>query len=286
MTDAISIKHLSKGYGGIHALQNVSLEIPVGNITGLVGPNGAGKTTFIKALVGALQPTVGSISVLGLDPIKERWTLRKKIGYMPQEPALYTDLSARENVVFYARVHRSADARGRADALLNELDLGDRFDSPVRTLSGGMQKRVSLACALVHDPQLLILDEPTAALDPLLKRHLWARFKEMAATGKTLLVSTHLIDEAMFCDNVILLQHGRVVAHDAPRKLVATGRVTVHYRGPIGEWSETVSADGTAVASALRKHGLSNNITSLEVESENLEDVMVAMLEKQGSGKP
>ncbi|MFA5134429.1 MAG: ABC transporter ATP-binding protein [Patescibacteria group bacterium] len=285
MSNAISVSKLSKDYGAVHALEGVSLDIPVGRITGLVGPNGAGKTTFIKALVGALQPTAGAVQVLGMDPIKERWMLRKKIGYMPQEPALYTDLSARENVVFYAHVHRAKNARSRADTLLGELDLGDRLDSPVHTLSGGMQKRVSLACALAHDPELLILDEPTAALDPLLKRHLWARFKQLAHAGKTLLVSTHLIDEAMLCDTVILLRSGRVVAIDAPRSLVASGTATVRFRASGREWSETVSAGGAAIAAALRKHGLSDEITGLEVEAENLEDVMVAKLEQQGKGK-
>ncbi|MFH1207883.1 MAG: ABC transporter ATP-binding protein [Patescibacteria group bacterium] len=286
MTNAVSVKNLSKDYKHVHALQGISLEIPTGRITGLVGPNGAGKSTFIKALVGALQPTGGSVNVLGLDPIKQRWELRKKIGYMPQEPALYTDLSARENVVFYARVHRSADARGRADTLLSELDLGDRLDSPVHTLSGGMQKRVSLACALAHDPELLVLDEPTAALDPLLKRHLWSRFKRLTQTGKTLLISTHLIDEAMLCDTVILLRHGQVVAMDAPRSLVASGTSTIRYRTGKKEWLEKTSSDGTALAKALKTYGLLEEITSIEVESENLEDVMVAKLEKQGKEKP
>ncbi|PIS43018.1 MAG: ABC transporter ATP-binding protein [Candidatus Kerfeldbacteria bacterium CG08_land_8_20_14_0_20_40_16] len=286
MNSAISIKNLSKDYGQVHALQNVTLEIPAGKITGLVGPNGAGKSTLIKALVGALQPSAGLMNVLELNPIRKRWNLRKQIGYMPQEPALYTDLSARENVLFYARVHRSANARGLAEQLLNELNLADRLDSAVHTLSGGMQKRVSLACALIHNPKLLILDEPTAALDPLLKRHLWVRFKKLAAAGKTLLISTHLIDEAMLCDNVVLLQHGRVVANDMPQALIASGAARIRYRGETGEWSETVSATGTALAVALQKHGLSQDIASVEIEAENLEDVMVARLEQQGKGKP
>jgi len=285
MNPAIFVNQLSKNYGQVQALQNVSLQIPAGQITGLVGPNGAGKSTLIKALVGSLQPTAGSVSVLGLDPIKQRWNLRKKLGYMPQETALYIDLSARENVTFYGRLHRSANIKDQTEKLLKELDLGDRLESPVHTLSGGMQKRVSLACGLVHDPELLILDEPTAALDPLLKRHLWLRFKELSSMGKTLLVSTHLMDEAMLCDNVILLQYGRVVAHDAPHKLIATGTAMLHYHGQSGEWTETVQAEGSAVASALHKHGLSKDISSLEIGAENLEDVMVAKLQNHGKGK-
>jgi ABC-2 type transport system ATP-binding protein len=285
MTSAISVNNLSKNYGQVHALTNVSLEIPAGKITGLVGPNGAGKTTLIKALVGALSPNNGQIQVLNLNPIKHRWELRKKLGYMPQEIALYVDLTARENVAFYARLHGSNKPYELADKILTELDLAERLKSPVNTLSGGMQKRVSLACALVHNPELLLLDEPTAALDPLLKRHLWQRFKELASQGKTLLISTHLIDEAMFCDNVILLQNGQVVAHDTPRQILAAGKTILRYYGKTSAWSETVPAEGSALAAALQKHGLSNDINRLEIESENLEDVMIAKLKDQERGK-
>jgi len=127
MNNAIKVSRLSKDYGKVHALRNVSMDIPARQITGLVGPNGAGKSTLIKALVGALQPTGGSISVMDSDPIKQRWDLRKKLGYMPQEPALYNDLSARENVAFYARLHDVENPREHAEKLLTELDLGERL---------------------------------------------------------------------------------------------------------------------------------------------------------------
>jgi ABC-2 type transport system ATP-binding protein len=285
MTNAITINNLSKDYGKIHALQKVSLQISAGQITGLVGPNGAGKSTLIKSLVGALQPDQGEISVLNLNPISERWTLRKKLGYMPQEPALYMDLTASENVTFYGLLHRLANPRQQAEKLLAELDLGDRLKSPVHTLSGGMRSRVSLACALVHKPELLILDEPTAGLDPLLKRHLWQRFRELVSQGKTLLISTHLMDEAMLCHYVILLQHGQVVAQDAPHKLVATGFAKLRFRDKSKEWSETVLTEGESMATSLRKYGLNKNIENLEIEAENLEDVMVAKLREQKEEK-
>jgi ABC-2 type transport system ATP-binding protein len=281
MNIAFTVKNLSKDYDKVHALRDVSLTIPAGQITGLVGPNGAGKTTLIKSLVGALQPTNGSMSVLGLDPIQERWQLRKKLGYMPQEPALYDDLSARENVAFYARLHHIDSPRDHAEKILTELELGKRLHSPVHTLSGGMQKRVSLACALVHDPQLLILDEPTAALDPLLKRYMWKRFQALADQGKTLIVTTHLMDEAMLCDSVVLLREGRVIAHDAPRKLIAAGKTVLRFFGRGKQWDETVQADGTAIVQALRKHGLSSNINRLDIDVENLEDVMVTKLKEE-----
>lgn len=281
MNIAISVKNLSKKYKNVQALNDVNVEIPAGQITGLVGPNGAGKSTLIKALVGALNPNQGEIKVLESDPIKHRWELRKKLGYMPQDPALYEDLTTRENVAFYARLHKIKNPKEHAEKILKELDLGDRLKSTNHTLSGGMKKRVSLACTMVHDPKLLILDEPTAALDPLLKRNLWARFRKLADQGKTLIISTHLMDEAMLCDQVILMQKGHVIAQDTPRNLIARGDSNLHFTSPEKKWTETVSAEGMAMADALRKHGLTKNITKLEIDAENLEDVMIDLLNKQ-----
>ncbi|MFA6098325.1 MAG: ABC transporter ATP-binding protein [Patescibacteria group bacterium] len=286
MPIAIYVNKLSKRYAKVQAIQDISLEIASGRITGFVGPNGAGKSTLIKALVGAVQPTAGSLSVFGLDPIKQRWELRKKLGYMPQELALYQDLSARENVAFYARLHQLPDPLGQAARLLSELDLKARVDSPVQDLSGGMQKRVSLACALVHNPQLLILDEPTAALDPLLKKQLWNKFKELARQGKTLIISTHLMDEAMQCNTVVLLQHGQVVADDEPRKLVASGQAVIRFKQAGKDQAEKVSSDSNALAAALRRHGLAPDISHLEIEAENLEEVMVKILNNRENKKP
>lgn len=280
MNTAITIERLSKQYGDVHALREASVAIPAGQITGLLGPNGAGKTTLIKALVGALKPTSGTISVLGHDPLKERWMIRKKIGYMPQEPALYDDLSALENVMFYARLHRVTEPRVKATTLLTELDLGERLNSAVHTLSGGMQKRVSLACALIHDPELLLLDEPTAALDPLLKRQLWERFRQLAARGRTLVVSTHQMDEAMLCDTVVVIDHGRILAHDQPRKLITRGQANINFQNSQKLWTEKVPAEGLAIANVLHQHGLSSDITSLTVEGDNLEDVMVKLIKE------
>ncbi len=281
MITAISVKNLSKKYKNVQALNNVNVEISTGQITGLVGPNGAGKSTLIKALVGALNPNQGEVKVLNLDPIKHRWKLRKKIGYMPQDPALYEDLTTRENVAFYARLHNINNPKGHAEKLLTELELGSRLKSVNHTLSGGMKKRVSLACTLVHNPELLILDEPTAALDPLLKRNLWARFRELSQSGKTLLISTHLMDEAMLCDKIILMQTGRVIAHDTPHNLIARGNSNLHFTTKKKKWTETVSAEGVAMAQALQQHGLTKEIEKLDIDAETLEDVMINLLNKQ-----
>ena len=200
---------------------------------------------------------------------------------MPQDSALYDDLTAEENVTFYAKIHGIHNSRGQAEKMLSELDLGDRLHSPTYTLSGGMKKRVSLACSMVHDPELYLLDEPTAALDPALKRSLWARFRKLADAGKTLLVSTHLMDEAMLCDRVVLLQMGKVIAFDTPQNLIARGSLTLKFISKDRTWSDTIVADGATIATILHKYGLSTDIEKLELSSENLEDVMVSLMNQE-----
>ena len=140
---------------------------------------------------------------------------------------------------------------------------------------------MSLACAMIHDPELFILDEPTAALDPVLKRNLWSRFRDMADRGKVLLISTHLMDEAMLCDKVALLQSGHLIAYDAPRNLIARGDSNLHFETDDRHWDETVSAEGTAMAKALQRYGLSPDINKLDIDAENLEDVMVSLLDNE-----
>ena len=167
--NAVEIKNLFKSYGKLRALTNVTLDVPEGKIYGLVGPNGAGKTTLIKALVGALKPTDGSAKVLGLDPLKDKWKLRRQIGYMPQSPALYDDLSAKNNILFFGKAQNIPDLKKKTDEILSFAELTSRANDKVGTFSGGMKKRVSLCCALVHNPKILFLDEPTAAVDPHLK---------------------------------------------------------------------------------------------------------------------
>ncbi|MGN6755595.1 MAG: ABC transporter ATP-binding protein, partial [Thermomicrobiales bacterium] len=160
---AIAVRGLTKRYGAIEALRGVELTVPRGALFGLVGPNGAGKTTLIKALVGALRPSGGEVRVLGADPLRDRARVRQQIGYMPQAPALYDDLSARDNIAFFAAAHAVPDLAARVTEVLAFTELTERADDSIASFSGGMRRRVSLAAALVHRPTLLLLDEPTAA---------------------------------------------------------------------------------------------------------------------------
>ena len=228
MDDAAVVvaRGLKKQFGPINALDGIDLDIHRGEVFGLIGPNGAGKTTLIRALVGALEPASGEVSVLGLNPLEDRWELRHRIGYMPQQAALYSDLSSRRNVEFFAAAHRrrNEDDVNRA---LDLIGLTGRADDPVRVLSGGMQQRVSLACALVHEPEMLILDEPTAGVDPELRAGFWEGFHRMAASGTTVVVSTHTMGDAMECDRVALVRAGQVLALDDPAELLRSKTATV-----------------------------------------------------------
>jgi ABC-2 type transport system ATP-binding protein len=279
--DAVEITGLTRRYGKVEALGSVDLRIPEGAVFGLVGPNGAGKTTLIKALVGALRPTTGEARVLGLDPLRDRKALRRWIGYMPQSPALYDDLSARDNVRFFGAAHGVPDLKKRVEEVLDLTDLTARARDPLYRLSGGMKRRVSLACALVHHPRMLFLDEPTAAVDPQLRHRLWATFRKLAQGGTTLFVSTHLMDEAMLCDRISVLYRGRVVTSGTPRALLERGKVRLVV-GRRGETEERVIGGGPEdLAVALRDFGLSPEITAVGVEADSLEMVVLSLIEKE-----
>ena len=203
--------------GGSPVLHGLSFAVPRGSICGLLGPSGCGKTTLMRALVGVQDGVSGTVRVLG-DPAGTP-SLRRRVGYVTQRPAVYDDLTVAENVGYFAAVlgaDRAAGVRALAD-----VDLADRADQLVSTLSGGQRARVGLATALLAAPELLVLDEPTVGLDPVLRRDLWQLFGELAAGGTTLLVSSHVMDEAVRCDRLLLLRDGRLVADDAPDALIA-----------------------------------------------------------------
>jgi len=221
MQPAIRIQGLKVRRGGRLVLPGVDAVAPRGRVTGLLGPSGSGKTTLMRAIVGVQIVESGTVEVLGLPAGSP--PLRARVGYVTQSPSVYADLTVRENLVYFARVLGAPIAR--VQEAIEVVDLGGHADQVVRTLSGGERSRVSLATALLGHPEVLVLDEPTVGLDPVLRRDLWATFHRLADDGATLLVSSHVMDEAKRCDTLILMREGRVVATDTPDGLRArTGK--------------------------------------------------------------
>jgi ABC-2 type transport system ATP-binding protein len=211
--NAVEVQSVVKTFDRIRALDGITLSVRRGEIYGLLGPNGSGKTTLIRAIVGLVRPDSGTVTVLGR-PMPELGVL-SRIGYMTQAAALYPDLSVEENLRFFAEIYGA----GRVDEALRFVDLYDRRRSVVSTLSGGMRTRASMACALVHQPELLLLDEPTVGVDPQLRAQLWDRFQQMAANGTTIIVSSHVMDEAERAQRLGLLLFGKLLAQGSANDL-------------------------------------------------------------------
>ncbi|GAB2950672.1 ABC transporter ATP-binding protein [Micromonospora polyrhachis] len=222
METAIEVRDLVVHRGRRRVLDGISCVIPRGRVTGLLGPSGSGKTTLMRAVVGVQVVTAGTVTVLG-EPAGST-ALRHRIGYQTQAPSVYLDLTVRENARYFAALHGVPAAV--ADRVVAEVGLAPAVGQLVGTLSGGQRSRVSLACALVGGPDLLVLDEPTVGQDPVLRADLWARFHELAANGTTLLVSSHVMDEAARCDRLLLIRDGRLIADDTPEAVRATAGTT------------------------------------------------------------
>lgn len=228
MADAVRVSGLVRTFGPVRALNGLDLTVHVGEILGLLGPNGSGKSTLIRVIAGLLRPTAGSVVVL-----EQRMPDRRVascIGYMTQSAALYEDLTPRENLIFFGRLYglSRADAARRAAELIERVDLIEKADAPVHQLSGGMRQRTNLACALIHQPELLLLDEPTVGIDPRNRRSLWDFFYELHQGGATILVSTHIMDEVERCHRVAMIEQGRIIATGTPEELRrAAGAATI-----------------------------------------------------------
>ena len=222
MTDtrvAVEAHALHKAFGPIRAVDGIDLALEPGRIYGLLGPNGSGKTTLIRLLAGLARPTSGEVRILGTSMPSR--PMLGKIGYMPQSEALYPDLSVAENLGFFAAL-QGATGRDAIERVLGLVELGDRKGSPVLQLSGGMRRRLSLACTLVHEPPIMFLDEPTVGVDPALRVQFWAHFRRLAADGTTILVASHVMDEADRCDELLFIRSGRVIAQGSGTELRAT----------------------------------------------------------------
>ncbi|WP_264843133.1 ABC transporter ATP-binding protein [Caldinitratiruptor microaerophilus] len=220
---AIEVRGLTRRFGDFTAVDSVSFRVQTGEVFGFIGPNGSGKSTTIRMLCGLLEPSAGEARVLGLDVRKDTEAIRARIGYMSQRFSLYEDLTPAENLEFYGSVYGLANARRRERvARLLEEVVGDPavHRRPVRGLPTGYRQRLALACALVHEPELLFLDEPTAGVDPLSRRRFWEHIYALAEAGLTVFVTTHYMDEAALCHRLGLIHAGRLLAVAAPADLV------------------------------------------------------------------
>lgn len=215
--DRVDVAGLSVVRGGAEVLKDLSFTLGPGQVTGLLGPSGCGKSTLMRAIVGVQRIDAGSVTVFG-EPAGSA-TLRPRIGYVTQAPSVYDDLTVTENLEFFAAV--LGVARARVGTCLALVDLEDKQDTVVERLSGGQRSRVSLAVALLGEPSLVVLDEPTVGLDPVLRKELWGTFHQLAADGAVVLVSSHVMDEAMRCDRLLLMREGRLIADDSPGDLLS-----------------------------------------------------------------
>jgi len=224
---AIDVHGLTKRYGGRAVVDDVALRVKTGRICGFLGPNGSGKTTTIRMLCGLLTPDAGAGTCLGLDIVREAAAIKRQVGYMTQKFGLYEDLSIRENLDFIARLFELPERRHAVDDALERLGLVSRQQQLAGSLSGGWKQRLALAACLIHTPRLLLLDEPTAGVDPKARRDFWDEIHRLADQGITVLVSTHYMDEAERCHELVYIAYGRVLARGTEREIIERAGLTV-----------------------------------------------------------
>lgn len=227
-SEPVVVRDVSRRFGPVAALERISFSVRAGEMFGLIGPDGAGKTTLLRIVLGLLAPDSGTARTCGLDPARRRRALCARVGYLSQRFSLYGDLSADENIAFFAEIHAVAEWKRRRDELLEMVRLTPFRRRPAERLSGGMKQKLALACTLIHAPELLVLDEPTAGVDPVSRRDFWALLAGLRKEGRTILLTTPYLDEAERCARVALMSRGRLLALDAPDALKgSSGRTTV-----------------------------------------------------------
>jgi ABC-2 type transport system ATP-binding protein len=218
---AIEARALTRRFGAFTAVNAIDIAVKRGEIFGFLGANGAGKTTAIRMFCGLLSPTSGSGQVAGCDIVREGGRIRSRIGYMAQKFALYPDLAVRQNIELYGRLYglKGQNLRTRIEAMATEVELQDLLSRLTGDLPWGWQQRVSLACALIHEPEILFLDEPTGSVDPLSRRHFWDKLGQLAARGTTILVTSHYMDEVEYCDRLSIMVAGQIADQGSPSEL-------------------------------------------------------------------
>lgn len=305
--NAVETSGLTKNFASFTAVDSVDFNIPQGEIFGLLGPNGAGKTTTIRMLCGLLAPSEGSASVLGLDVVEDAEQIKQQIGYMSQKFSLYNDLTARENIEFYASIYGvpKSERKDRVNELIEMSGLVGHDKSLTRSLSGAWRQRLALACAIVHRPQMLFLDEATAGVDPVSRREFWDLIYTMAGEGVTVLATTHYMDEAEYCNMIGMMHRGRLIALESPDRLkdampgvllqvecdrpmeaveVLDGQpdieeVAIH--GVLLHVNLAKSGKEKMVERLLKKAGIT--VHRVEETFPSLEDVFISMIEKNRS---
>jgi ABC-2 type transport system ATP-binding protein len=304
---SVRIENLVKTFGAFTAVDHVSLEVEKGEIFGFLGPNGAGKSTTIRMLCGLLRPTSGRASVNGFDAAKEPEQIRRSIGYMSQKFSLYDDLTVEENIDFFSGIYGVAKERRaeRKDYVLRMAGIAERRRSLTATLSGGWKQRLALGCAILHDPPVLFLDEPTSGVDPIARGEFWNLIREMSGSGHTIFVSTHYMDEAEYCHRLALMYRGKVIALGKPAELKAglathsifqldtasqldtmraiEGLPGVHDAAVFGAGLH-VTVDDPAQGEARIREALGTRgiaVKRLEKITPSMEDVFVAMIEAE-----
>ena len=303
--DAVTTRSLKKKFGDFAAVDDVSFYVPKGEIFGLLGPNGAGKTTIIRMLCGIMEPTSGSGTVLGYDIWKEREIIKQNIGYMSQKFSLYNDLSAVENIRFYASIYgveRNLQ-KSRIEEMIHHAGLSGYEKTLVRNLSGAWRQRLALVCAIVHKPQILFLDEATAGVDPISRREFWDLIYEMAGNGVSVLATTHYMDEADYCNAIGMMYRGKLIKIASPDTLKAMypGHLVMiqcsdplHAENILDAQDGVIdsSVHGTLVHATLRSPHLVRKVnrilkregiqvSGVEDIQPSLEDVFIEMIEGQ-----
>ena len=288
----IDVRGLTKSFGEKRVVDHFDIQVPRGAIYGFLGPNGSGKTTTIRMLCGLLTPDEGEGTCLGFDVCKEADRIKERVGYMTQKFSYYEDLSIRENLDFVARMYRLDRRRQRVDTALAELGLADRQRQLAGSLSGGWKQRLALAACLLHEPQLLLLDEPTAGVDPKARRDFWDEIRSLSAKGVTVLVSTHYMDEAIQCDFITYIAYGKKLidgrSADIPKMVgLETWRVEGPDLGALAERLEQepgvaqVARFGTVLhVSGTDKAALDATVQRLEAEGTHRWSLQVAGLEE------